>query len=112
MRKLKKVKIKTTNSNERQEEPKKESKGESKEEPNLIEKQKENTESHVKEANKEDVEIPDVLKEVPLNASNALEEYLALKLINDKKKDGREIFRLLMSVTCLFLSDYHWISLL
>lgn len=51
---------------------------------NLVDAQKDNTKKQVEEGNNQEVPTPDVIKDVKVNADSALEEYLALSMIDAK----------------------------
>jgi Transglutaminase-like superfamily len=58
----------------------------------IVAEQQENTKEHVEEGNKEEVSVPEVAKDLEINAKSALEEYLALKLIGAEKEISLEAF--------------------
>ncbi|PLS18850.1 hypothetical protein CVD28_00165 [Bacillus sp. M6-12] len=72
------------------EEPKEEAPAESTDD--VVAEQQENTKEHVEEGNKEEVAVPEVAKELEINAKSALEEYLALKMIGAENEISLEAF--------------------
>lgn len=61
-------------------------------EDNIVEQQKQNTQEQVTEGDKEKIATSDILDDIKLNASSALEEYLATEMISAKKDISLKAF--------------------
>ncbi|GIP22778.1 transglutaminase domain-containing protein [Paenibacillus sp. J22TS3] len=59
---------------------------------NLVDAQKDNTKKQVEEGNKQEVPVPEVTSEAGVNADSALEEYLALNMVDAKKEISLSAF--------------------
>lgn len=59
---------------------------------NLVDAQKDNTKKQVEEGNNQEVPVPEVTSEVEVNADSALEEYLALSMIDAKNEISLSAF--------------------
>ena len=67
-------------------------KSKSNKEKNIVAEQQQNTKDQVDKANKEKIAAPKVANEFEINANSALEEYLALNLINAETEISLEAF--------------------
>jgi Uncharacterized protein involved in cytokinesis, contains TGc (transglutaminase/protease-like) domain len=59
---------------------------------NTVDEQKDNTKKQVDEGNKEKVDTPTVVKDVKVNADNAFEEFLALKMVDAESEISLKAF--------------------